>query len=514
MIIAVFLNGYTMYISSISGAGSYGRLVSWDDADDAFMLMQKGLQFQPGTGLLLLEVQSQIYSFLLECCYQLFHDVPRDELASLQLLEQPEPPPIVASEISYAQLSSLAAEAPEDPGYFASVAVDLAQHRLKSLLDIRGQRHPHDDDEVFWNRVLRSVAVEAHMSFLSWDILYKYAVSLDKAFKSAGTLYPNRPLPEKLNTALVKLCFAAEMVSKGLVAELKTAVPTSPPIRERFVREPQKPGTTIMRAMTKQSAGSDPLLQLFAMLWDADKVFLAQLPNLVDELQRCVDRDPGQKGRMSSYVAGYLSNLSLIVQIIGQVKTFFPWAAGLDMDMSPEKRGPSFAKASEDANSVTNVNACRQAEAQLDRLWEVVDAHFEKHTDKTLHEIFLSHDVKAREIHRTPEWTPPPRVSQPNNKGKENEALSDSFSRLKVEPDKPSSFKGPEVFRAPKIKTRGPYPLPDSSNATRALPDDPTPPFPVFTLPRRVHKVFAFLFPTSSNPSPGGEIAWTDSCAQ
>ncbi|KAH0831813.1 hypothetical protein FOPE_02978 [Fonsecaea pedrosoi] len=112
MIIAVFLNGYTMYISSISGAGSYGRLVSWDDADDAFMLMQKGLQFQPGTGLLLLEVQSQIYSFLLECCYQLFHDVPRDELASLQLLEQPEPPPIVASEISYAQLSSLAAEAP------------------------------------------------------------------------------------------------------------------------------------------------------------------------------------------------------------------------------------------------------------------------------------------------------------------------------------------------------------------------------------------------------------------
>ncbi|KIW80854.1 hypothetical protein Z517_03877 [Fonsecaea pedrosoi CBS 271.37] len=298
-----------------------------------------------------------------------------------------------------------------------------------------------------------------------------------------------------------------------------------------------------MRAMTKQSAGNDPLLQLFAMLWDADKVFLAQLPNLVDELQRCVDRDPGQKGRMSSYVAGYLSDLSLIGQIIGQVKTCFPWAAGLDMDMSPEKRGPSFAKASEDAatvyqffreditpnlarivvpfskhlkypiekaNSVTNVNACRQAEAQLDRLWEVVDAHFRKHTDKTLHEIFLSHDMKAREIHRTPEWTPPPRVSQPNDKGKENEALGDSFSRLNVEPDKPSSFKGPEVFRAPKIKTRDPCPLPDSSNATRALPNVLTPPFPVFTLPRRAYKVFAFLFPTSSNPSPGGGHAWTD----
>ncbi|OAL32075.1 hypothetical protein AYO20_08013 [Fonsecaea nubica] len=158
--------------------------------------------------------------------------------------------------------------------------------------------------------------------------------------------------------------------------------------------------------------------------------------------------------------------------------------------------------------NVTNVNACRQAE--LDRLWKVVDEHFQKHTDETLYEIFLSHDGKAREIRRTPEWTPPSKVSQLNNKGKEKEALSDSFSRLNVEPDKPSSFKEPGVFRAPKIKTRGLSPLPDSSEATRALPDDSTPPFPVFTLPRSAYKVFAFLFLTSSSPSHGGEIAWTD----
>jgi hypothetical protein len=139
---------------------------------------------------------------LLECCYQIFHDVPRDELASLELPEQPEPTPIVASGTSYAQLYSVAAEAPyrlpaklvthrlvllveakraaaedhvwdlrEDPGYFASVAVDQAQHRMESLLDVRGQRHPHDDDEVFWNRVIRGIPAEAYMSFLVWDLL-------------------------------------------------------------------------------------------------------------------------------------------------------------------------------------------------------------------------------------------------------------------------------------------------------------------------------------------------------
>jgi hypothetical protein len=579
MIVPAFLNEYTMYIAGELDPASYGRLVSWDDDEDAFMLQQNGLQFQPGTGLLVLEIQSKIYSFLLECCYQLFHDVPRDELASLQLPEQPEPPPIVASETSYAQLSSVAAEAPyrlpakldthrlvllveakraaaedhvwdlrEDPGYFASVAVDRAQHRQESLLDVRGQRHPHDDDEVFWNRVIRGIPVEAYMSFLSWDLLYNYAVSLDDAFKSAGTLDHGQPLPKKLETALVELCFAAEMTSNGLIGELKSSVPASSPMRERFVREPQQPGTAVIRTKTKQGVGKDPLLQLFNLLWDADQVFLTQLPNLVDELQRCVDHDPSQKGRMSSYVAEYFSDLALIAQLIRQVKTFFPWAAGLEMEMSPESRGPGYAKATEDAatvygffreditpnlarivvplsrhlqypieraHNVTNVNTCRQAEDQLDRLWKVVDAHFRKHTGKTLHEIFLSHNVKAREIHRTPELTPPsPKVSQPADKEKENEALGDSFSRLDIEPDKPGKFKGPEVSRESKLKTRGPSHPPDSSDATPPVPDDPTPlstpPFPVFTLPRRAYKVFASLFPTPSNPSQGGEISWTD----
>jgi hypothetical protein len=578
MIVPVFLNEHTMYIAGESDPDGYGRLVSWDDDDDAFMLQQNCLQFQPGTGLLVLEVQSKIYSFLLECCYQIFHDVPRDELASLQLPEQPEPAPIVASSgTSYAQLSSVAAEASyrlpakldthrlvllveakraaaedhvwdlrEDPGYFASVAVDQAQHRQESLLDTRGQRHPHHDDEVFWNRVIRSVPIEAYMSFLSWDLLYNYAVRLDDAFQSAGPLDHDQPLPEKLEAALVDLCFAAEMVSQGLIGELKSSVPASSPVRERFVREPQQPGTAVIRTKTKQAVGKDPLLQLFTMLWDADKVFLTQLPNLVDELQRCVDHDPGQKGRMSSCVAGYFSDLALIAQIVRQVKTFFPWAAGLEIEMSPEKRSPGYAKATEDAATVyrlfreditpdlarivvplsrhlkypierahneSNVDACRQAEDQLDRLWKVVDAHFRKHTHKTLHEMFLGRGVKAREIHRTPEWTPPPKVSPPANKEKENEAPSDSFSRLDIEPDKPGKLKEPPVFRASKIKTRG-LSHPDSSDATPPVPDDPTsfstPPLPVFTLPRRAYKVFASLFPTPSNPSQGGEIHWTD----
>ncbi|KAK5281471.1 hypothetical protein LTR40_004801 [Exophiala xenobiotica] len=239
--------------------------------------------------------------------------------------------------------------------------------------------------------------------------------------------------------------------------------------------------------------------------------------------RRCVDHDPSQKDRMSSCVAGYFSDLALIAQLVRQVKTFFPWAAGLELEMSPGSRSPGYAKAMEDAatvyrflreditpnlarnvvplsrhlhypiekaHNVTNVNACRQAEDQLDRLWK---PQCEGSRDPSHARM----DTSTKSF---------PAAEQ----GEENEALGDSFSRLNVEPDKPGKFKGPEVSRASKFKTRGPSHPPDSSDATQPVPDDPTPPFPVFTLPRRAYKVFASLFPTPSNPSQGGEISWTD----
>jgi hypothetical protein len=45
-------------------------------------------------------------------------------------------------------------------------------------------------------------------------------------------------------------------------------------MRERFVREPQQPGTAVMQIKTKQGVGKDPLVRLFVMLWDPDQVFL------------------------------------------------------------------------------------------------------------------------------------------------------------------------------------------------------------------------------------------------
>jgi hypothetical protein len=42
-----------------------------------------------------------------------------------------------------------------------------------------------------------------------------------------------------------------------------------------------------------------------------------------------------------------------------------------------------------------------------------VDAHFVKHVNRKLHDIFLQHGIASRKIRRTPEWDPPiPGLSQ------------------------------------------------------------------------------------------------------
>lgn len=64
---SAFLNQYTMVFAGRTSPEKYGELISWDDHDDAFDWLHSGWGLHPGYGLLALEIQQQIYKFLLEC---------------------------------------------------------------------------------------------------------------------------------------------------------------------------------------------------------------------------------------------------------------------------------------------------------------------------------------------------------------------------------------------------------------------------------------------------------------
>ena len=146
-VMPAFLNEHTMLLSNATDSTKYSRLISWDEDDRAFDWMQDGIEFMPGEGLLVLEIQQGVYDFLLKCCRTLFQDISQEDLASEELPFLPEPEAIINKDSAYTSIDVVAAEAP----YRAPAAVNFA--RLRQI--VAAQRDEAVDH--FWGIARRSI---------------------------------------------------------------------------------------------------------------------------------------------------------------------------------------------------------------------------------------------------------------------------------------------------------------------------------------------------------------------
>ncbi|RAQ79547.1 hypothetical protein COH21_007913 [Aspergillus flavus] len=132
-IVPIFLNCHVLILNGMTeNTRHYGQLVAWEDHPDAFDWMHKQKQFLPGEGLLVMEAQARLLSFLVQCCQQLLHDIPESTLTSDSFPVLPEPQIKPESEISgFESLGVMAAEAP----YRVPAQNDL--RRIASLIAAR-----------------------------------------------------------------------------------------------------------------------------------------------------------------------------------------------------------------------------------------------------------------------------------------------------------------------------------------------------------------------------------------
>lgn len=572
----LFLNEHTMYLAGQQTSESYGKLISWDEDDNAFHLMHNGLQFQPGEGILALEAEKTILDFLIKCCEGIFADLTFTELTSLEIPTLPVPPALISQDASYSRLSLLAAEAPyraplpqdfqaiktlivarraaaedhiwdlrEDPAYLAWVAATFAEHMAQRIPDTSGKLHPNADDDVFWQKMLTGVVLDAYRMFLIWDQLYnRTSVLLDSM--PTDELDPQTHLPSKLCDAFLDLRDSLDQFVKYTAGELETWCASSPTLRSAFVRKPNAYGTTDMFVSAKSAQKKGSLINLMSLLWDEEQRFLYGLTNVVDEIQRLMDNSKEDRAKFSDVMTATFSDLALMSQTVHYVENFFPWSASFDelavdfkswkyardfkdfeLIMSRQPTMPSLVasvmpfsrKLSYPINKTvneSNTNTMRESEANLDRYWKIVDEHFGEN-GKALHNMLLRHGAEIRQVKRTPPYSH--RVEDRQHVGKDNQespetdkdvlpsrvnllALNDRPQRLIVEPPK----------RKP--KTRG-LPVTDSQARDTATPDtkQPTQPEPVFQVSKRAVKVFKSLFYTPSatrSQVASGDIAWAE----
>ncbi|KAK3804835.1 MAG: hypothetical protein J3Q66DRAFT_361619 [Benniella sp.] len=368
---AAFLNEHTMMFTGRNTPETYGQLYSWDENDDAasWLFTERGVH--PGFGLLILEVQERIYHFLLECCLQILHDMPRESLMDDNSPIEPEPPALSIAEDRSNSLAAVAAMTPyrlpanlnlahlqdlvaakrsaaedhiwslrEDPGYFADFVLGMKEHRQELLPDIKGRQHslirPHPSKR-FWDRVVGGVITEAYFYLEIWnDLQSQIGKVMSLQQKHEGAIKYDDDLPNELLEAFLELEFSLTQYAKGPIEVLKTIVVASPPLRASFVRLPEEGNSNNIQVVQKPGSAWDKtqsrLMWLFQVLWDDHRRHLCGLSPILDEMERLVENDPKARNLFSSQVASMVADLSLISECLRQISLYEPWASSFETE--------------------------------------------------------------------------------------------------------------------------------------------------------------------------------------
>lgn len=571
---SAFLNLHTMLLRGQTTPEAYGRLVSWDEDDEACDLSVSGIGFHPGHGLQVLETQQETLRFLVQCCYLILHDLPSSSLTDQSVPVQPEPLPIVRDENEWPSLASITADAPyrvpahvdfrrlqaiiaakrsaaedhiwalrEDPGYFADFVGDWSEHRQEMLLDTNQKRHPVLDKPLFWDRVLGNVVVESYGTFLIWDIICQQVTNLAAlSQKYANAISSRKSLPSDYEKALQNFRYLLNRASKGPIGLLKMGLPASPPLRSLFVREPQVPGSTMIQVKTKNAAGRDQLLWIFQALLDDHQLLLCGLPDLIDEYERLVQGDSKQKERISPWVAQVFSDLAVIAELRRQLGLYHPSlstsnendteAIEADVenllsgfaDLLQNLEGGSLASVgtpaegrfhypSDKRSTQQTVKAMQKAESHLDSFWRTADQNFSRTAGRTLHQAVRHLLSEDRQVQRTPDWIEPVKEPSRETEAEASEALYRPFSQVRLDGQERTERTVDTDNILPsktKIKSRGVAQPTEPGTTTEQLEQHKPDVQPTFAVSKRAFKVFSILFHNSAQSDTPGHVVWSD----
>lgn len=560
-----FLNLYTMLLEGET-VETYGRLVSWDEDEDAMMKTFNGLAHLPGSGLWILEIQQRLLHLLVKCCEALLHDIDADSLISGATIK-PEPPLIQTENSEWSTIASVAAEAPyrlpsqldfnrlksivearrmsaedyirdlrEDPGYFADIMRDWSEHRQEKLLDTFGHRHPWLDKPLFWEYIIGNAVSDAYGSLIVWENIERqltHLASLQKKYMAQIT--PTKQLPSEYMKALLTLRYALTQMQKSPIDQLKMAIPASPPFRSKFIREPPVPGSSMIYVRSK--SGEDEMMWLLNNLWNDRQLFLLGLPAVVDEIESKIERDPIEKAKFSALVTRIFSDLGLIARIYHELEIYLPWADGYDNALGEykdeiEKDFPRqlsliasltnnlkatglanfgspaegrFHYPSDKRRNKQTTESMRKAEHNLDEFWQKIDDVYRRNTGETLTQAVQHLCTSTRALERTPEWIEPTNV--PKTKSQDKTGRNEPSSIPQFDTDDVSKFVAPQPKSKPKTRGTVIAAEPTSPEAPVATTTDVQ---PTFRLKARAIKVFKVLFWQPSQNDLPGEIPWAD----
>lgn len=360
-----WLPGWTMVLIGQSAPESYGTLVRWKKYFGALRLCVAGVHLGVGTGLLILEAQSKIYDFLLECCYQMFPDTPPGSLLSIRSLHQPETSRIEATVADYFDLATAVAQAPyrtpvaldtyrlaqlldakraaaedhawsiqEDPGYFKEVLLARARHRHDQVPGIDGRKDPVVNTQSFWNDVVHFELDTTFYYMLHWDMMSGLAKQLHvKVQPGFEKFNQQEPLPADIEVILIQMLAFAASFTEAFRHALAAAIPASKEIGVKYVRLLDAQGNLTRAIPSKPLPADDILMKLFGHMLSDNATVRKQigLAEMVSILQCHINENPRQARRLSPFVSRLFAELAFITELSRLLDGLDPWASTLPL---------------------------------------------------------------------------------------------------------------------------------------------------------------------------------------
>ncbi|KAF7898880.1 uncharacterized protein EAF01_008093 [Botrytis porri] len=361
-----FLKDHTLLLEGES-VETYGRLVRWTDETMKEKILA-GFQHLPHEGLLILEIQYNIYLFLVNWCQALLQDI---EVATIWRLPIEPEPPLLVKTSDNTTMASIAMETPyllpskldfnrlravviarrlsaedyihdlrENPGIFADAMVEASEHRIERVLDDEGKASSSLGTPEFWEDLTRGVVADAYSDIISWDIVSQQLERLGMLqVKHAAVIHPQNSLPEEFLRELLGLKSVLKLIQTGPMNNLTQGLPASLPFRHKFHRLSVTSGSGQATQQVDRgiSKSEDLMIQLFEIIFTPEKQAFLSLPAIMDEIKHMIEEDLELKAKITPWVSRVVSNLGLIFRLRQEIDSYLPLVTSFPMEKETHK---------------------------------------------------------------------------------------------------------------------------------------------------------------------------------
>ncbi|KAK5736050.1 cell agglutination protein Mam3 [Elasticomyces elasticus] len=528
--------------------------------------MQFVSRVDPGLGLLGLEIQAGIYSFLVQCVTLILHDVVPSQFFLAP--HQPVPPPLIPKRGDWVTLQDHMLEAPyrlpqgldldrlknmvstrhaaatdhvwllrEDPSYFTETLIEWKEHDWR--------------EEVCtclecWRDAAADMLIHAFNDFLFWHEIHRRFVLMPTVeTQLARADLEQVRLQKKDEQRWAELDELVQLILIFPMANIRRGLPGSPRMRQCYPLSGKRDAKTLERWAMKRgrSEAERRVDTVFHAMIDCEQRALHQLTPLIQEAQYMLDTEPKAAELVDSWVLNQFADLSLLAELSDQMQRFKPWSDAWRICTIGGIVDKSIAKIMTLSQSLTEaiVHACkesetlyspssklwqypadkrpskannsqmRHAESHLDFFWGELEENVLDYSGEDVTEILAARGLRKRKLYRTPKWKDP--ILAPAAEVKE----APRFGLIELNPSVPKKRSAGEDHacapKTPKTKTRGAASMPLDEEEVVTAPPEPEDAVPSVTIKvkKRTHRVFSALLPESGAENHHKiEVAWDD----